>query len=215
MKEIIIRVYHYDELNEDAQAKAREEFNDIDYSWEEDNRKTLERFCEVFPVKVKKYEYGYGGKYVSWLFNNDVTDEQGELSGKRLISFIWNNYGSSLLTNKTYYFPRPQPGSKERTSRIIKYNSCPLTGYYMDEEILSPVYEVLAGKRMNQTFEEVIDACLESWLNACEEDFENYYSEEGIKEIILSNDYEFTEEGRLWKWDGILYDSMGIKSKIK
>lgn len=67
---------------------------------------------------------------------------------------------------------------------VLKKDDCPLTGMYYDIDVI----EGLA----NNEFEHVV-------LKTLHADGEYMYSDEGLKEIIEANEYEFTGEGKFYK----------------
>ena len=56
-----IKLYKFDELSDEAKEKAindHREFIASDTSWQSENVRTLEQFENIFPIKVKEWEYG-------------------------------------------------------------------------------------------------------------------------------------------------------------
>lgn len=202
MREKVIKVYTVKELDADAKEHAYEEWwkNDF-YGWYGENTATLEKFCEVFPVKVTNYEYGpYGPNFVSFHMTTDQ-DEVENLSGQRLATYIWNNYGYALFKGKYYSKPmmRNEDGTwkhKHRYSKIILETSCVLTGYWIDMEILAEVYDFLK-KPDSRTFRELMDDCFHGWTKAASADIEASRSMEAFEEDAEANGWEFEEDGTI------------------
>ena len=72
MQVIEIKVYSFDELNDQAKEKAREWYRaNIDYLWFDEARQSLTAFCDHFGVKVKDYSIGDSSGYV----RTDATNE--------------------------------------------------------------------------------------------------------------------------------------------
>lgn len=163
-------VYKFDELNDEAKEKAIEHFrrND-DYPFNDDNRKSLERFCEVMPIKATDWEYGYRN-YIDSIFDpNSLFDN--ELTQSEIIEDI-----------------------KSRLPNIDE--ACPLTGFHLDEALVEPLRKFIA-KPTNQSYEELLKECLSNWINDCNSDYEYCQSDEYIIEVIEAKDYDFLENGEI------------------
>jgi len=157
MKTVELKIYSFDELSESAKQKAIDNNRPEEIFWSEENRETMEKFAAIFPITVKDWSYGGPGSGVSFSF--DETDEIEELTGWRLATYLWNNYRKQIFQGKYYgrLSPTDAKGNKIevskahpigqrhviRHSRIILQTSCVLTGYYMDDVILEPIYSFL------------------------------------------------------------------------
>ena len=194
-----ITLFKLSELPEDTQRKVISSFRDDDPSpWESENADTLKAFTRIFPVKVRNYEYE-DRAIINFTIDAgwDYGEEIKSLSGPRLMRYIYNNYWDDITSPKIYYHPSAL--GKKRTSRITRtLEACPLTGYIMDNAILDPLVKFLANPSKDVTFEELLEDCLHSWLYACRDDYEFWMSEPSIREDIEANDYDFTEDGRLY-----------------
>jgi len=220
MKTIEVKVYSINELNETAKQNAYENWlnKGNDYFWEGENRDTLNKFADIFPVKIKNFEYGYHN-FINWEFTE--SDEIAELSGIRLLKYLWNNYKTDIYKGRFYHSQKfgltdhklkhnrvksreitnncPNKGkfSNSYYSAIQLENSCPLTGYCVDDDTLQPVFDFMK-KPDSTTFEELMGNCLDNWLKACENDYEYSNSMEFFLDQAEANEYEFTEDGELF-----------------
>lgn len=204
MKTIETKVYTFDELSDSAKEKARDwlRYSDSDYAWTGEWRDTLKAFESLFPVRVKDWSVDYNGGSVQWDFTGD--DDKRELKGSKLISYLWNHYSDSLYQGKYYGKLVPHEVTKEhpaglehkkRYSRtLLEHKS--LTGYCADEDIMRPLWDVMDGKDMQSTFEDVLGKCFDSWASAWAKDMEYQTSDEYIEDNIRANDYTFTAEGK-------------------
>jgi hypothetical protein len=184
-------VYKFEELPEDVQEKVVENFgNDTSYFWEGENRDTLMAFEKVFPVKVRNWEYGYRN-FIN--FDSLVDDEVKGFTGVRLMKYIINHYYDDLFKPKYLGYVK----GKARRSRIQRENSCVLTGYCLDDDILRPIYDFLKKPDKSNTFDDILSDCLHSWISACNKDYEYRQSREAIVGEIAANDYEFDEKGNI------------------
>jgi len=118
-----------------------------------------------------------------------------DMAGIRLATYIINNYGYGLYKPKNYY---SRDCKKKRQSRILTDNSCVLTGYYVDEEILEPIYTFLKYPDCHTTFRLLIRKCLNNFFEACSNDMEEYQSEERFKEESQANEWEYLSDGTLF-----------------
>lgn len=197
MREVTMKVYSVEELSERALERAYYDwYSDSEYPWGEDNERTLLEFEKIFPVKVTEWEYGGGGyKYIR--FHLTCEEDVAKLKGVRLAKYIWNNYRHNLYKGK-YYSKGKYEGGKyqhvSRRSKIILEKSCPLTGYYIDYDILKPIWDFLDSPR-DITFWDLMGECLERWLRACENDYDYYFSLSNFMEIAKVNEWEFYEDG--------------------
>lgn len=206
MRQETITILKFDELSYEAKQTAIENYRNKDYelAWADENRQSMEEFSKIFPIKVTDWCYGIGGEGVTFRFEVDH-DEVEELSGWRLAAKLWTNYKDDLFKGKYYSSSfRPHPVTKEhpagitytkRYSKIFLENSCVLTGYCMDDNILGPIYDFL-DKPTNQTFRDLLEDCFHEWIKACNADIEWQNSDEYISgNLVLANEYEFTEDG--------------------
>ena len=112
------------------------------------------------------------------------------MTGVRLLKYIINNYGSVLFKRK---YLRHMKSGKIVYSKIQTETCCVLTGYYMDDEILQPIYDFLKKPDKTSTFEDILNDCLHCWIGACNRNLEYQNSKEAIIETIEANEYEFDE----------------------
>lgn len=199
MRAVQVYVYKYEELSDRARKKALHNFQMSDYyPWADENKETLKAFENIFPIKVREWQYGGYGDYIRFDFIADYEIE--ELSGVRLATYIYNNYFPYLFKGKYYSKGKYVDGKytyKQRYSKVMFDNSCVLTGYIIDDDILEPVYKFLKKPCKHTNFKDLMRECLEKWLSACIRDYEAYFSEENFMEMCESNGWEFFEDGKI------------------
>jgi hypothetical protein len=192
-----IALYSIDELPEAIQKKAYHQWLErASYTWAEENEKVLKAFENIFPVKIISWQYGGYGDYIRFTMTCDSCIEQ--LSGLRLLKYLYNNYFDYLFKGKYYSKVKLVDGKyvyKRRHSKIIKDNCCVLTGYYLDDIILEPIYNFLKNPKSYVTFFDLMQECLENWIRGCARDYEDYFSFENFLEIAQINGYLYTESG--------------------
>lgn len=200
MRQEVIEIYKFDELSEAAKRTALDNFQPVtDHIWE-DARDTVKVFNNLFGTKE-----GIN----SWLDvrTGHIDDTILELTGSRLMSYLWNKYGGDLY--KPAYMGSINHEVKHKRTKINdsksgKYSmyysgykreySCPLTGVCYDNDILKPIIEAMQ-KPSEQTFEELLKECFETLRISVENEIEYRNSDEAKTEDIEANEYEFTEDG--------------------
>lgn len=213
MKTKEIKVYKLDELSEKAQELAHHQYlvGEMEYPWAEKNRQSLQEFERIFPVKVKDWEYGCRS-FINWSYEGD--EEARELSGVRLLKFIYNNYYLHITKPKFLKsFDGEMPKNISQIDLDIRgkkgasghyYNvysklwrETDLTGYCMDYALLKPIEDFMKNPSDRVTFEGLLGDCLESWVSECEKDYEYACSFEAFKETAEANEWEFLENGEM------------------
>ena len=203
MRKHEITLYKYNELSERAQLRAWENGPDFsgDFSGEFEN--TLKEFEKIFDISVYRYnvnDYNYNFAFVT----AGRGSEAPEGDALRLARYIWNNYAEYISKGKYYSTPgryiNGKYNYKFRHSRVtFEMDNCPLTGVCMDQDILTPVINCLHYKTFFKSYDELIEACLNSFFECWRADIEYHASREYFAEICDANDYEFLETGELWK----------------
>ena len=215
MKTIEIKLYKFSELSEKAKETAIENWranNSGDYWFLDEANATFEKFAKIFPIEWEEidYEQPYRNRY-----RVAASDEVKALSGIRLMTYLWNNYKNDLFKGK--YYPvksnkrifhkrvtsqelknRPGHFFNAYHSAVILDHSCVLTGVCYDEDILQPIYEYLEKPNNRIDFEDLLDDCINSLCHSVQSEIEYRNSEEAIIETMEANDYDFTENGKLY-----------------
>ncbi len=141
-------LYRITELSEEAKEKAHTEwlYNRYFYGWTHENRQTLNTFCERFGIVCRNWRYDACN--YSYDYRSRQEDCIDRLNGWRLAAYLMNNHWNDLYTPKYFW-----KGTKGRKSRIFVDACCPLTGYYIDNCILDPIYQFLKSPTENITFD--------------------------------------------------------------
>jgi hypothetical protein len=200
MREVTMKVYSVEELSERALSRAYDNWcMNSDYPCNEENVKTLLEFERVFPIEVIEWQYSGGYKYIR--FHMTCEDDVADLEGFRLAKYIWNNYRHNIYNGKYYCKGKIIDGKYHCVSRRSKVNleeGYNLTGYDIDYDILKPIWDFLDSPKPNVTFRDLMEECLESWVNACSDDYDSYYSILNFIEIAKVNKWEFYEDGSMF-----------------
>lgn len=204
-------VYKYDELSDEAKETAISDYryNNSEYFWSNEYEKSLEAFADDFPVKITDWAVSpYSHSYI----NFDFTDKDHEsLPGDTLRKHLQNYYFSSLWSGKYYgkLVDTEKDGTKiekstehpagvrhvKRYSKILFDEAMP-TGYCADYDLRRPIYDFLKSKS-DMDFSELMEECLESFLESWKSDMEYQDSDEYISEHLQANDYDFTINGKI------------------
>lgn len=218
MRTIRTKIYKFEELNKEAQEIAidnyRNNFLTFDFIYS-DAENTVKAFCDAFNVKSGSH---------SWLDCNtsNIEDSILNLTGLRLRKYLINNFGDTLYKRKylkhgkNTEFKKPHHRMMKQTeiksgpnkgkfyasyySNICKVaNNCNLTGMCYDDDIMQPIYDFLELRTFDSTnFEDLLNECFDAMRKTLQDE-ENYmYTSEYITEEIASNDYEFTETGKIF-----------------
>ena len=199
MREITVKIYRFDELSERAQRRAWENGPDLSGDYSDEYRETLERFENIFDIKVYRWgvnDYTYDYAYVT----AGRATEAPEGDALRLARYVWNNYAEYITRGKYYgkliYRENQPPRHVKRYSKsTFEMDNCPLTGCGTDCSILDPVLDCLHYKVFFNSYDELIDACLDSFFSAWRNEIEYCSSLEYFADYCENNDLEFYETG--------------------
>ena len=176
MKTVSIDLYKFSELSDKSKQTAVDNWisGEEEYPWYKENADSLESFCEFFSLSSLKYEYGSCSySSASAVIDND---QVAELCGVRLWKYLQNNYNLKKLLA----------------------GDCPFTGYCLDECLLDPL-RTFIDRPSDVIFQSLIDECLNSWVEAVVNDLESYYSRGSAQENIEMNEYDFLENGEIYR----------------
>jgi hypothetical protein len=198
MRTIETTVYSFSELSEGAKQTAIEKWRDgtEDFFWSDEWLESIKKGCEAFNGEFTDYSIDclcIGRSY--WIVKGD---EDLEITGQRLRTYLLNNYYSN------FFEPKPQGEYKkrgngnwrhDRYSKILYVETgCPFTGYCGDENFMD-VFRKFIKTPDNSTFFELLEDAVNNALQGLVEDCENQQSDEYIAEHIEANEYEFTGDG--------------------
>ena len=180
MKTKQINVYEFSELSEKAKEKALENFSSTtDYHFSGDASLTITAFCSAFWVVLSWYDvYGY-----IWYSFNNIDDDILELSWKKLREYL-------LYTKDR--------GGEYWKYIITEWDSCPMTWYSMDCDILEPLGKYIEKNDTEDktTYWDLLVRCMNAFAKSVESDYTYQVSEKWYSEYCDANECEFTED---WK----------------
>ena len=215
-KTIELEIFEFKELSPEAQQKALNKYRDnFEFYYNEANS-SINVFCDLFNIKLREYDWSY--KHIS--YRNNLGDNILNLSGKRLLSFLWNtksklwdrkyrkhgkehvkepNLRHPMITWKYINNKRDEPFYyRTYRSNIVLDTDCVLTGCCYDYWLLDPIYDLWKKPDMNITLQELIKKCMDSFIKCLSEDYESQMSDEYITEEIELNELEFLANGDVW-----------------
>lgn len=101
----------------------------------------------------------------------------------------------TTISDRIWFVPKIYyKGRRRRRSRLFCTTECPLTGYYMDNMILDPIYCFFTHPD-DTTFYDLIECCLDTFFRACRDDARYCRSEEYFAELAESNAWEYLASG--------------------
>lgn len=199
MKNAKIKLYTFEELNQDAKNAVIERERNTEYGFSylgienagDEIADTIKEFPAAFDISYEIKD-SYGRPFVS--FHVDIEDE--DATGKYLLRFLNNHYFAAL--SRRYYYK----GGKSRKSRIMyDAGQCPLTGICWDCDILQPIFDWFKSPDWNLSVRDLMENCFCSVLKTYEAEREYCFSDEYIEDMILNN-----WEDKLYFEDGTEYD---------
>ena len=158
-----------------------------------ENCDTLEAFCNLFRIVCTNYRYD-SCTYAYRFYTKHEADTE-ELSGVRLLAYLYNNFHAGLYKPKVYW---TKDRKKRRRSRISVTCECPFTGVVSDEIILQPLMDFMRSPD-TRNFKELMRDCLENFFRSCRDDCEYCESEEYFTDESHRNNWEYLIDGTLFK----------------
>jgi hypothetical protein len=172
---IEVTIYKLDELDAAMQQRVIEGWRSGDqFFWDDEWRDSLNAFAKIAPLTIRNWEIGFGINGVTFDMDEDVAD----LSGDEAHAWLINN-GWDALANPD------------------KRQSCLLTGYCGDENLLDAIRTAIANPTSISSLRDVFADALQGWAKGFEADLDYWSSEEAIREDIEANGYEFNANGTL------------------
>lgn len=170
MKIKTIKLYEFSELSEEAKQKAIENLYDcnVNYDWWE----SVYEDANNIGLKITGFDLDRGS-YCKGDFN---------LSANEVAQNIFNNHGEQCETYKT------------ATKFMDEWQ--PVFDEYMDEN--SPNYESSESEdKLTDLEDDFLKSLLEDYRIMLTKEYEYLTSKEAIIETIESNEWTFTENGKL------------------
>lgn len=220
MKEVKCKLYKFEELSEESQKKViNRNRNEIQQwgidAWDSEHRDTLEKFSNIFGIKILNWEVSDCSHSYRFCFKNDIYErDASEVTGKYLLRFL-NSIYFDIRKGKYYgeLIPHAKDSEHPAGLKLVKRYSkvlfeelnCPLTGVCYDNDILYPIYKWHKNPDWEKSLYDLVDDCLEEFFAAWENECEYCGSDEYvIQELTESGNYEDT----LYFEDGTVFNGI-------
>lgn len=198
MRVLETELFSFAELSPEAQDRAIEDYrNDLDSSseiaWQSEIFDSFKAVYKHAGITLKDYSLGlHCHSYV----RIDIDDNVKMLSGARALAWLENNFlyqfrvtRSEYLKNRKHYFSYGY--------RVGKIKDCPMTGICFDEDyIYTLINSIKSGDSLGDCFKYRMP---ETYCKLLEAEYEYERSDENIREQLACNDYEFLENGKLYR----------------
>lgn len=187
MKTIEVKLFEFEELSAEVQAKVIKKFADINVhdDWHNDSLETFKE--ELSEVGFTDAEISYSGFWsqgdgLSFDANIDIDKFAETTNEKRIANLINNGELDNFEIKKTSF---ANHYSHEKT-RYVDEPYLPSNKHKNLESILEAFKEKINDKRL--------ELC-RKYYQALETEFDSLKTEEAIKETIIENEYTFLENG--------------------
>lgn len=181
MRTELVTYYRFGELSDEAQEKATEDWRNAGLAgdaWGAEWRGSLKKFEALAPIDVI-----------------DVIDYWSiDPWGRSFTRTLW--YGCEDTAGLTYVRAWKWLENNGWFADSMIGGNCPFTGYYGDEVLLDAIRRFKSKPEKHTTLCELFQECVEDWRIAWEKDIEYQNSDEAIREALIANEYEFTEDGK-------------------
>lgn len=199
MKTITKKVFAIDELSEKAKETAYYNWLNKTDHWyiHDDWKKLLETVENTFNCDVINYNIDSCNSWINFQANSD--DEILQLSGKRLLAYIWNNY-RHIWQGKCYSSTTGTPPefkwTKRRSRVISSLDDCPFTGCCNDYAVTDEIKKLWRKRHYQDTFYQFLECVFNSIAEHWQKDIEYHESREFFLEECENQKLFFSEDGK-------------------
>lgn len=196
-----VKVYQFDELSDDAKEKAREWYRDggFDYEWWDSVEYDFKEICKLIGITdVKIYFSGFSSQGDGACFEGRYSYEKGNV--KKLMEY-------APLDTELHRIVKELQAVQRKTfyqlTATVKHS-----GHYYHENCTDiRVYNADFGCNDYDATKEQEDAIKEllrdlmRWLyRTLEKEYDYLNSNEQVDDTIRANEYEFTEDGKRYRY---------------
>jgi hypothetical protein len=198
MREIITKLYTFDELSESAQRRAWMDHTENlgEFGWNSEYRATLSAFCKAFDVLQVEYDVNENAFNFEFALSFEPVWYMEPL---RFARFVWNQYAHQIQRGRYYGKITGDGRHVFRHSNATMEYSCPFTGFVADMAIAGPVWDCIHYKKEYTCYDQLIEDCLTAFFEEWRNDMEYETSIECFEEYCTVNELEFTEDGEIWR----------------
>lgn len=193
MREFTVKLFSFEELNEEAKAKAIDDWRckEHEYAWIDDIQNSADAIAKAMSIKIL-FDGNCYQTSCSWETNGFFSDEEWDMTGARLIAWIEKRIPLKVLS----YDIRQKFKALSQTR--YEYNL--VTGYCDDFCYQKALFELVdkmkRGNKVN--LETFFDILCEHFAKAVDREIEEQNSDEYISEHLIINEYEFYEDGSVY-----------------
>lgn len=186
MKTIETTLYKYSELSEKAKEYVKNHW-DYDDFWGGDRRASRKAAQEIYE-RINRSELD-GLRLYKWIVNNILP----ELTSVR-------KYYKSGFDGKPgkYYTKYRKQNSYEKCVRFSqifeRVDADNLTGYCADHAFMEPLFDFLKNPIGDLSNVDMDYICTQEY----DSDYEGFYEEANFADHMEANEYEFTEDGKMY-----------------
>lgn len=175
MKTIEIKLYKFSELSENAKQKAIEKFAEVntDYEWYE----SIIEDAKNIGLRISEFE----------LYNSHKIDGTFISSAYECANAIAKEHGEVCETHKSAKL------FIEDYNKLVEKFSDGINKEQVTEE-----NEYDFDNWLDEKEEDFLQLILEDYLTILQNEYEYQQSDKAIIETIEANDYDFTEDGKLY-----------------
>lgn len=208
MREITVKLFSFEELNEEAKAKAIGDWRCgvHEYDWIDEIQDSADAIAKAMSIKIS-FDGNCYQTSCSWETNGFFSDEEWDMTGARLIAWIEKRIPLKVFSYdiRQKFKVLSQKGYTKHSKWALaktRYEDNLLTGYCDDycyqESLFELVDEMKRGNKVN--LETFFDKLCEHFAKAVDIEIENQNSDEYISEHLIINEYEFYEDGSVYGW---------------
>lgn len=162
---------------------VRNNWHDLGDNVLQESLESLKGFAAYYDAKLD-YSFGINPDRGEHITIKIEDDNIADLSGVRLYKYLDNHYAlcPNQYTNKL---------------EATLSGSCPFTGVCYDETLLDAIRDFMK-KPDDRTFQDLLTECGDNLLDTIHKEGEHIYSDEGLKETLSANEYDFKEDGSIF-----------------
>ena len=203
MRTEVISIYQFEELSPEAKETARQWCRNLeDYEpYTSEAWNSLQKFSELTGIDAQSLDFCNGDIRYS---TGNIDDRVLNLSGARLLSYVWNNYGAAWKGK--YYSKTRATSTPNKYQYVCRYSkiaispdNCPFTGIVYDDILLKPfadLWKINGLKTLNNTtLMDFLTDCISNLEKAIRNEYGYMQTAEYIDDLINANGYEFNENG--------------------
>jgi len=176
MRTEAVSIFQFEDLEPIAQERAIERARAAGWygnAWADEWRESLKCAERALPIRVKDWTVDPWGPTDATV---ETMDEEIEhLSDVRAWKWIHNSGLADAIAKE-----------------------CPFTGYCGDEAFLAPL-RAFIRRPDSRALGDIFQECGDSWACGWRDDIEHQMSDEAIREDLICNEVEFTEDGELYR----------------